>query len=190
MKKLAIVEERDEDKYEHKTSLKCWKCDPESGRELPDASADPHVQSLITGVMQSLSSARQSEVKAWEEETVACEHTLMLEQLVTGPIAASGKYSSFRGVCYDMSAHICAPTGLAHCTKCDLKENLWLCLTCGSLGCGRQQYGGLGGNGHGLQHYEETKHPVSVKLGTITPEGTAGALSVSADGKMFVSLCD
>ncbi|KAI0716151.1 ubiquitinyl hydrolase [Cerioporus squamosus] len=137
MTKLAIVEDREEDKYEHKTVFKCW---------------NPHVQSLITGVMQSLSSARQSEVKAWEEEIAACEHTLMLEQHATGPIAASG---------------------LAHCTKCDLKENLWLCLTCGSLGCGRQQFGGLGGNGHGLQHYEETHHPVSVKLGTITPEGNA-----------------
>lgn len=68
--------------------------------------------------------------------------------------------------------------GLAHCSKCDLKENLWLCLACGSLGCGRQQFGGTGGNGHGLQHYEETRHPVSVKLGTITPEGTAGQLDI------------
>lgn len=68
--------------------------------------------------------------------------------------------------------------GLAHCQKCDLKENLWLCLTCGSLGCGRQQFGGIGGNGHGLQHYEETRHPVSVKLGTITPEGGAGTFVV------------
>ena len=81
---------------------------------------------------------------------------------------------------------ICARAGLAHCTKCDLKENLWLCLTCGSLGCGRQQFGGLGGNGHGLQHYEETKHPVSVKLGTITPEGTAGALHPSNGWKTFI----
>lgn len=69
--------------------------------------------------------------------------------------------------------------GLAHCQKCGLKENLWLCLTCGSLGCGRQQFGGIGGNGHGLQHYEETRHPVSVKLGTITPEGGAGTYVVS-----------
>ncbi|OSX68170.1 hypothetical protein POSPLADRAFT_1130214 [Postia placenta MAD-698-R-SB12] len=94
MTKLAIVEDRDEDKYEFKTVLKCWKCEPENGLEIPDAMADPH-------------------------------------------------------------------------------ENLWLCLTCGSLGCGRQQYGGLGGNGHGLQHYQETRHPISVKLGTITPEGNA-----------------
>ena len=64
--------------------------------------------------------------------------------------------------------------GLAHCSSCDLKENLWLCLTCGSLGCGRQQYGGVGGNGHGLAHFKSTGHGVSVKLGTITPEGNAG----------------
>lgn len=63
---------------------------------------------------------------------------------------------------------------MAHCSSCDLKENLWLCLTCGALGCGRQQFGGVGGNGHGLAHYEQTGHGVSVKLGTITPEGNAG----------------
>ena len=71
------------------------------------------------------------------------------------------------------------PPGLAHCVKCDLKDNLWLCMTCGSLGCGRKQFfgaaggGGGGGNGHGLQHFEETGHGISVKLGTITPEGAA-----------------
>ncbi|KAH9846183.1 ubiquitin carboxyl-terminal hydrolase 14 [Lenzites betulinus] len=152
MKKLAIIEDREEDKYEHRSTLKCWTCAPENGLEIPAASEDPHVKSVIDAVMTSLSSARQSEVKAWEEEITPCEHTLMLQQSATDHIAASG---------------------LAHCTKCDLKENLWLCLTCGSLGCGRQQFGGIGGNGHGLQHYEETHHPVSVKLGTITPEGNA-----------------
>jgi ubiquitin carboxyl-terminal hydrolase 5/13 len=48
---------------------------------------------------------------------------------------------------------------------------LWLCLTCGSVNCGRQQFGGIGGNGHALQHYSATGHGVGVKLGTITPEG-------------------
>ena len=56
---------------------------------------------------------------------------------------------------------------------CELKENLWLCLTCGNLGCGRSQYGGVGGNSHGLKHTELTSHAVAVKLGSITPEGTA-----------------
>ena len=56
---------------------------------------------------------------------------------------------------------------------CDLKENLWLCLECGNLGCGREQFGGIAGNSHGLKHTEMTSHAVAVKLGSITPEGTA-----------------
>lgn len=56
---------------------------------------------------------------------------------------------------------------------CDLKENLWLCLQCGNLGCGRAQFGGVGGNSHGLKHADDTNHAVAVKLGSITPEGTA-----------------
>lgn len=152
MAKLAIVEEREEDKFDHTLTVKCWACDPSNGRPLVDISSE--VKEHTKGIMNSLSSGRQSEVQAWEEEITACEHTLMLEQAPTGALLESG---------------------LAHCEKCDLKENLWLCLTCGSLGCGRQQFGGVGGNGHGLNHYEETQHPVSVKLGTITPEGSAGS---------------
>jgi ubiquitin carboxyl-terminal hydrolase 5/13 len=56
---------------------------------------------------------------------------------------------------------------------------LWLCLTCGSLGCGRQQFGGVAGNGHGLAHFEASGHAISVKLGTITPEGDAGSFFYS-----------
>ena len=66
-----------------------------------------------------------------------------------------------------------ARADLGHCSLCDLKENLWLCLQCGNLGCGRAQFGGVGGNSHGLQHTTETSHAVAVKLGSITPEGTA-----------------
>ena len=56
---------------------------------------------------------------------------------------------------------------------CELKENLWLCLQCGNLGCGRHQFRGVGGNSHGLKHTEVTTHSVAVKLGSITSEGTA-----------------
>ncbi|KAH7923304.1 ubiquitinyl hydrolase [Leucogyrophana mollusca] len=150
MKKLAIAEEREEDKYAHSTTLKCWKCDQQNGAPV---TVDTALRKTLTdGVMLSLSSARQSEVKAWEEEITACEHTLMVEQLTSGPIPAEG---------------------LAHCASCDLTSNLWLCLTCGALGCGRAQFGGVGGNGHALAHFEASGHAVCVKLGTITPEGGA-----------------
>ncbi|CAK5277562.1 unnamed protein product [Mycena citricolor] len=171
MSKLAIVEEREEDKYFHTTVVKCWSCDAEHGRDIPEATNDPAIQSLVDQVMRSLFSARQSEVKAWEEELEACEHTLLLQHTNVGAIAASG---------------------LAHCNDCELTSNLWLCLTCGSLGCGRQQYGGVtGGNGHGLKHFEETKHPVCVKLGTITPEGDADIYCYSCnDSRLDPSLSD
>lgn len=30
---------------------------------------------------------------------------------------------------------------------------------------------GSGGNNHAIEHYEQTKYPLAVKLGTITPDG-------------------
>ena len=175
MKKLAIVEEREEDKYEHVLALRWYGTNQDPVPLSPADTtamtvAEPHIKALIEGVMHSLSSARQDTVKAWEEELNPCEHTLTLQQLATGHIPPSGKY-----IAPIPSSYLtCCGIGLAHCSKCDLKENLWLCLTCGALGCGRKQYAGVGGNGHALSHFEESKHPVCVKLGTITPEGNAG----------------
>ena len=37
MAKLAIVEEREENKYEFSTTVKCWRCDGKNGRELSDS---------------------------------------------------------------------------------------------------------------------------------------------------------
>jgi ubiquitin carboxyl-terminal hydrolase 5/13 len=59
------------------------------------------------------------------------------------------------------------------CNQCELKANLWKCLTCGTLSCGRRQFDGSGGNGHALEHFKVTGHALAVKLGTI---------SVKADG--------
>ena len=70
---------------------------------------------------------------------------------------------------------------------CDLKENLWLCLHCGNLGCGRQQYGGVGGNSHGLKHTELSGHAVAVKLGSINPEGGADIYCYSCNDERIDS---
>lgn len=56
---------------------------------------------------------------------------------------------------------------------CDLKENLWICLECGNIGCGRSQFGGTKGNSHALAHADSSSHGVAVKLGSITAEGSA-----------------
>ncbi|KAF8561705.1 hypothetical protein P879_11162 [Paragonimus westermani] len=95
---------------------------------------------------------RASTVAAWEEENMrpVSAHAMNLEQLDNG-IRIS-------------------PSGWK-CCACDLKENLWLNLTDGSINCGRRFWDGSGGNNHAVEHYQRTKYPLAVKLGTITPEG-------------------
>jgi len=104
--------------------------------------------------------SRKEEVKAWELELASCEHILMLQQEEPRQIASQD---------------------LGHCSQCELQENLWLCLQCGNLGCGRQQFGGVGGNSHALAHTNEKHHGVAVKLGSITPEGTADVYCYTCD---------
>ncbi|KAL6848026.1 hypothetical protein ACP4OV_022154 [Aristida adscensionis] len=67
------------------------------------------------------------------------------------------------------------PTGWK-CSKCDKTENLWLNLTDGMILCGRKLWDGSGGNNHAIEHYEQTKYPLAVKLGTITSD-LEGAVS-------------
>ncbi|TGZ82661.1 ubiquitinyl hydrolase [Ascodesmis nigricans] len=147
MSKLAIAAETESDKYDTHTAVFCYDC---GYKEVERTTGN--LPQVIDGIMKAMTFATQTEVKAWEQEITPCEHTLCLEQTESKKLESQN---------------------LAHCAKCDLKENLWLCLQCGNLGCGRAQFGGVGGNSHGLAHFDETKHPVAVKLGSITPEGTA-----------------
>lgn len=153
--KLSIAAETESDRYKTTTQVKCYECgiddvDRESGK-LPD---------LIDAVLKANTFARQEEVKAWEQELTACEHTLFLEQ--------------------DTSRQIDSQN-VGHCSECELNENLWLCLSCGNLGCGRQQFGGVGGNSHGVGHTKSSGHPVAVKLGSLTADGTADIYCYACD---------
>jgi ubiquitin carboxyl-terminal hydrolase 5/13 len=101
MTKLAIFEEREEDKYEHILALRHYRPSAAAATTLDSSNAifvpaegitqtNPRIRALVGGVMESLSSGRQDEVKAWEEELLPCEHTLTLDQLATSHIPASG----------------------------------------------------------------------------------------------------
>jgi ubiquitin carboxyl-terminal hydrolase 5/13 len=98
-----------------------------------------------------------------------CEHVLLLQQ---DPNTLSSEESSHR---------------LVQCNQCDLRANLWLCLQCGNVACGRKQFGGEGlpGNSHALAHYHETSHPVAVKLGSITADGKADVYCYSHDEEII-----
>ncbi|KAK5000217.1 ubiquitin C-terminal hydrolase Ubp14 [Elasticomyces elasticus] len=150
--KLAISAETEEDRYSTTTAVKCYGC-TEDGQEVStEGDTEGRLKEVVEGIMKANTFARQEEVKAWEQEMVPCEHTLCLEQEAPRQIESGD---------------------LGHCSMCELKENLWLCLTCGNLGCGRAQYGGVGGNSHGVTHTDATGHPVAVKLGSLTADGSA-----------------
>ncbi|GAA5905099.1 ubiquitin-specific protease UBP14 [Sporobolomyces salmoneus] len=161
IKKLAIRQEpTEEEKFETITRIKQFSPTTREWSEIPPAEVPDIVKSVVEGVLSSMSSAQKSEVQAWEEEIVPCTHTKDLVQPEPKKLE---------------------PSGLAHCSKCELSSNLWLCLVCGALGCGRQQFGGGGGNGHGLEHTTETGHAVAVKLGTIQPDGSADVYCYACD---------
>jgi ubiquitin carboxyl-terminal hydrolase 5/13 len=147
--KLAIGKEGGaniEDHFDTISTLHCMECDKDLDK------SGEYISPIVNTVVQSKSAFFESQVGEWELEIKECEHTRKLDQ---------------------SNSHKIASKALAHCGDCELKANLWLCMTCGNLGCGRQQYGGAEGNNHGIAHYEEAGHPVVCKLGTITPQGTA-----------------
>ncbi|PIA64218.1 hypothetical protein AQUCO_00100003v1 [Aquilegia coerulea] len=46
------------------------------------------------------------------------------------------------------------------CFVCETSENLWICVICGFVGCGRYK------EGHAIRHWKETQHCYSLELDT------------------------
>ena len=158
--KLAIAAETEEDRYETTKMLVCHACSLQ-GENLASWLEEEKLSPVVDGITNAMTFAKREEVKAWEQEFTPCEHTLCLEQQGSG--------------------HPIPSQELGSCSVCGLKENLWLCLECGNLGCGRAQFGGSGGNSHGLAHADASGHGVAVKLGSITPEGSADIYCYKCD---------
>jgi ubiquitin carboxyl-terminal hydrolase 5/13 len=119
--------------------------------DLPDM-----VALVVDAIMKHEGFARASEIAAaWEEEDrKMSKYAESLVQLDNG-----------KTIPPDPSQWKCEDSGVA--------DNLWLNLSTGYIGSGRQNWDGTGGTGAALRHYEETgrKYPLAVKLGTITPSG-------------------
>ncbi|KLO19289.1 zf-UBP-domain-containing protein [Schizopora paradoxa] len=76
------------------------------------------------------------------------------------------------------------PSGVTSCSDCDSRINLWICLICGNIGCGRQ------GRAHAKSHYELTTHLYAMELETQRVWDYAGdnyvhrLIQNKADGKL------
>ncbi|GAM26295.1 hypothetical protein SAMD00019534_094700 [Acytostelium subglobosum LB1] len=166
-KKLAIgmeggFNDEDEVQYEERYAIFVYP----QGRfyELTDPALPPAILKAAEDVKAANSQSRKEEVVGWSAEQVfPSKYADSLVQLDNG-------------VKVPPSGWKCDVVG------CDRAEsNLWLNLTDGHIGCGRKYVDGSGGNGHALKHYDETLYPLSVKLGTITKEGTADVYSYPED---------
>lgn len=106
---------------------------------------------LIKSVEAHDTAQKQTSVISWELENFACSHS----KNITSQTTSSPQ--------------------LQKCLDCELSSNLWLCLICGNVGCGRKYFDGTGGNNHGIDHFEKTGHQVSVKIGTLSQENNPSA---------------
>lgn len=141
--KLEVKEVTDADLYNISRGLYCAECD--TLYELNTLPAD--FASLVESIWTANSSQREDDIKTWEQQVFPCEHSVDLQQAERDTV------------------------DLSKCHDCELKENLWICLHCGQIGCGREQFGlSLKGNSHALQHYELCEHPVAVKLGSLSED--------------------
>ncbi|KAG7456899.1 hypothetical protein MATL_G00240820 [Megalops atlanticus] len=101
-------------------------------------------------VLNAASPYRKQETISWDDELQVSRHARTLRQQDNG---------------------VRIPPSGWKCSKCEMRENLWLNLTDGAVHCGKWFCDGTGGNGHALEHYRETNFPLAVRLDSITPDG-------------------
>ncbi|CAH8856641.1 unnamed protein product [Trichobilharzia szidati] len=82
--------------------------------------------------------------------TILCNHTFH-----------DGCISRVEDTICPVCRYVQSPEMLAdgQCADCDIRENLWICLICGHVGCGRY------GQKHAQLHFEETGHTFALELG-------------------------
>lgn len=143
--KLEVKEQSEDEIYE----TKWWVVQIQNGSsELlisSDSTVDPVVQRKVSQIIHARSSDFTSMAQSWELEIKPCVHVKNLHTPSGDPKVVS-----------------------SHCDDCNLSNNLWLCLQCGNIGCGREQVG-IEGNSHALKHYQQnSQHSLAVKLGSLS----------------------
>jgi ubiquitin carboxyl-terminal hydrolase 5/13 len=145
MIKLEIKETSEADLFETICSIYLPKSD--ISIPYPDNELQLKVIQAAEGIINATSSEKKEEIMAWEQEIKTCKHSNTIIQNTISNLQ------------------------LKQCNSCDLKENLWICLHCGNLGCGRSQFGGVAGNSHAMEHQKQfPDHAVAVKLGSLSTD--------------------
>lgn len=160
MIKLEIKDEVESDLYDTKCQLYCQQIDKMVS--LGDPKVPLKISQVVDAILKATSNERKQEIKSWTQDIKPCRHAL---NLVQEPLPE---------------------LNLQQCSSCDLKENLWICLHCGNIGCGREQFGGVPGGSHAVKHHDSiSSHHIAVKLGSLTADN-ADVYCYSCDDEIKV----
>lgn len=144
--KLQVTEKSEDELYD--TVWKLVQCANDSVETLLESSSVDanNIPKQITEILQSRSKELADQASSWELEIHTCEHSRN----------------------FDVANVPESVIDTSKCKDCELTENLWLCLSCGNLGCGRNQVG-IEGHSHGLGHYDShPDHSLAIKLGSLS----------------------
>ena len=159
-----LESESSQPQYFYESQVRCLACNV----DIP-SDATPQLASCVEAVLASKSMAESAGVAMVQEDIKQdCPHMAHLEQVSSPPQLGD--------------------RSLTTCSSCDVRDKMWLCLTCGALGCSRRQMQFDGsfsvGNGHAVAHADATGHPVVVKIGTITAEGRGDCYCYKCDSSI------
>lgn len=144
MLKLEVKEQSEDELFDVKTSI--YVASANASVEYPDQDLPLKVSESAKAILKATSSENKQQIKAWTQDIKACKHSSNIEQTESS-------------------------ASLHRCSDCGLEENLWLCLECGHVGCGRKQFGGVPGNSHAVEHYKtHPTHHIAVKLGSLSSD--------------------
>ncbi|KAL3318911.1 Ubiquitin carboxyl-terminal hydrolase 13 [Cichlidogyrus casuarinus] len=156
------------DKYVLIQTWKLVSLDPDSHTDVPNPPEKPNPNDL-----SYLSSFPQTIAKAIAHVQLS-QSAILLEEREQAAAMWEASNSRPVSVHADKLVQLENPVKIRplgwKCCQCDMKDNLWLNLTDGSILCGRKFWDGSGGNNHAAEHFDKTNYPLVVKLGTITTD--------------------
>eukprot|EP00750_Incisomonas_marina_P007091 INCI14764.6.p1 GENE.INCI14764.6~~INCI14764.6.p1 ORF type:complete len:961 (-),score=193.48 INCI14764.6:128-3010(-) len=152
------------------------KFDTQKTTTIYDVAAKSFIPYPFAGISTHLYNVCETLLAATDKGTEQAV-TMMEEEKVESKYAKDLKQEPGVTVNPDPKSWVCKEDGMT--------ENLWLNLSDGHIGSGRQYYDGSGGKNGALNHYhallkEGKNYPLVVKLGTITKDG-ADVYSYASD---------
>ncbi|QLG70429.1 hypothetical protein HG535_0A03680 [Zygotorulaspora mrakii] len=146
--KLHVVEKSEDELYNTFWMLIKYDADQLTSEQMyscSDSNVPAVTREKVEQILRTKSQEMVDQTASWELSINSCIHTRNFK-------VPEGPSKKLVEKCFD----------------CDLAQNLWLCLVCGNIGCGREQIG-IEGHSHAKKHYENNpEHGLAVKLGSLS----------------------